>query len=288
MKVRMHKQWHNATALLGLLVWLGLPVVQAQQVQVFSEGQPVAQADPANASRARIKDERRARRPLNERPDALAIAKAHAAAMLKCGLDETGYPAEQLPGPQELAYSAAHTSYLPVAGSKDLILLGEYLRGKAVFDPERLVVHTPQCPAGVGSMYWSATGKRVLFATQPVTHIHFPGGSRALWTARFAKTQDIWQYVAGHEGKPFIKTVTLPNEKVIDMYVPDEGETVWVLSQSEKLDLRTAASWLRAAGGTPVKKMDIILRQLDAHGKEVTRISVATGVRTGFAHFIRE
>lgn len=269
----------------GLLMLLCVPAAQAQQVQVISEGKPVALADAGNASRARISDERRGRRPLAERPDALAIAKAHAAAMLKCGLEEGKYPRDHPPTPEELAYFAAHTTYLPVAGSKDILLLGEFLRGKAVVDAEH-VVHTPQCPAGVGAMYWSAAGTRILFATQPVTQIDFPGGDRALWTARFARTQDIWQYDSGP--KRFHKLLTLPGEKVIDMYVPDSGDSIWVLSQTEKLDLRTPRSWLRAASGAPNKKMDITLRQIDAAGKVVAAIQVASGVPTGFANFIRE
>ena len=270
----------------GLLIMLNVPAAQAQQVQVISEGKPVALADAGNASRARIKDERRGRHRLAERPDALAIASAHAAAMLKCGLDEAKYPPEHPPTPEELAYFAAHTTYLPVAGSKDILLIGEFLRGKAVLDVEHIAVHTPQCPAGVGAMYWSAAGARILFATQAVTQINFPGGSRALWAARFARSQDIWQYDSG--SRRFHKLLTLPNEKVIDMYVPDSGAAVWVLSQTEKLDLRTPRSWLRAASGAPGKKMDITLRQVDAAGKVVSIIEVAAGVPTGFAHFIRE
>ncbi|UUZ54775.1 hypothetical protein LP419_01655 [Massilia sp. H-1] len=46
----------------------------------------------SNAARPRAPDERKTRRPLMERPDALGIASAHAAAFLHCGLDESHYP----------------------------------------------------------------------------------------------------------------------------------------------------------------------------------------------------
>lgn len=266
---------------------LSASAAQAQQVQVFSDGKAVPLADSANASRPRIPDEHKGQRPLAERPDAAAIAKAHAAAIVRCGLNEKGYPPEHAPSPEELAYFARQSSYLPIANSKDILLVGEYLRGKAVIEPDPLKVHTPQCPAGVGAMYWSPGAARVMFATQAVTAVNFHG-SRALWTAKYAKVQDVWQYRGGQNGQRFHKLISLPNEKVVDMYVPDNSDTVWLLSQTEKLDLRKPRHWLRAASGSPARKMDILLRQVDASGKVVTTIPVASGVATGFAHFIRE
>lgn len=269
--------------------WLALavPCAQAQQVQVFSEGKAVAVADSANAGRPRIPDEHKGRRPLAQRPDALAIARAHGAATVRCGLDEAPYPPEHTPTPEELAYAGSHSSYLPVANSQAILLIGEYQRGKALIEPEPLTVHTPQCPAGVGAMYWSASAARVMFATQRVNAVSFHG-SRALWTAKYASAQDVWQVRSGPDGPRFHKLISLPNEKVVDMYVPDNSDAVWLLSQTEKLDLRKPRHWLRAASGSPARKMDIFLRQVDAAGTVVTTIPVASGVATGFAHFIRE
>lgn len=269
----------------AVLLALGVCAAQAQQVQVYSEGKPVAVADPGNAARARIRDERKSRRPLAERPDAVAIAGAHSAATVRCGLDESKYPAERAASPQESAYVAGHSSYLPVPGSAHILLMDEYQRGKAIVDPGKLAVITPQCPAGVGAMYWSHDHARILFATQPVTSIDFPGGRRAMWTARFAKVQDVWVF---EEGQRFRKLITLPKEKVVDIYVPDGGGAVWVLSQVEKLDLRTPRAWMRAASGTPARKVDVVLRQVGMDGKVIATIPVARGVATGFAQFIRD
>lgn len=265
---------------------LAIPAVRAQQVQVFSEGRPVAVADAANTARARIKDERKARRPLAERPDAIAIAKAHATSMLRCGLDESKYPPDRIPSPQESAYAAAHASYIPVPNTTLLLLMDEYQRGKAIVDTEPLAILTPQCPAGVGAMYWSADGAQVAFATQPVTGMEFPGGSRALWAASFAKVQDVWHYDSG--GKRFHKVISLPKEKVVDIHVPEAGGAVWILSQVEKLDLRTPRTWLRAASGTPARKMTIVLRQVDLKGNVIAKVTVADGVSAGFAQFLRQ
>jgi hypothetical protein len=272
----------------GMLALLGAQDTFAQHVQVFSDGKPVAVADAANAGRARIKDERRARRPLAERPDALAIAKAHAAAVLRCGLDESKYPPEQAPTPEELAYFAGHNSYLPVAGSRDIMVVGEYLRGKVVVDPDSLTVHTPQCPAGVAAMYWSASGNHVVFTTQPVTQMAFPGGSRLLWTATYGKMQDIWHYQPGADGKRFHKLVSLPNEKVTDMFVPDSGDALWVLSYTEQSAWRAPRTWLRAIRGKPARQRNIVLRQIDGKGNVISMIPVASGVLNGHAHFVRQ
>lgn len=271
----------------ALCAALAMQCAQAQQVQVFSGGKAVPVADSGNASRPRIPDEHTGRRPLAERPDATAIAKAHATSTVRCGLDEKNYPAEQAPSPEELAYFGSHTSYMPVVNSKDILLIGQYLRGQAVIEPEPLKVHTPQCPAGVGAMYWSVGATRVMFATQPVSAVNFHG-SRALWSAKFGKVQDVWQYRSGAAGQRFHKLISLPNEKVVDMFVPVEGDSVWLLSQTEKLDLRHPRTWLKAVSGTPARQMDIILRQVDGSGAVVTTIPVASGVATGFAHFIRE
>lgn len=271
-----------------MLAAFGAQHAFAQQVQVFSEGKPVAMADAANAGRARIKDERRARRPLAERPDALAIAKAHAAAVLRCGMDETVYPPDKAPTPEELAYFAGHHSYLPLAGSKDIMVMGEYLRGEVVVDPDSMTVQTPQCPAGVAAMYWSASANRVLFTTQPVIKMDFPGGSRLLWTATYGKLQDIWHYQPGADGRRFHKLISLPNEKVTDMFVPDSGDAVWVLSYTEKPAWRAPRTWLRAVRGKRAREMDIVLRQIDGKGSVVSTVAVATGVLNGHAHFVRQ
>lgn len=278
--------------MLKLIAYAAVPMLVcwpawAQQVQVFSDGKPIPVADAANASRARIPDEHAGRRPLAERPDAQAIARAHALAVVRCGLDESRYPAEQAPTPEELAYVAAQGSYLPLPGGKEIIFIGEYLRGKAVVDPEHLAVHTPQCPAGVAAMFWSHDTSRIMFATQAVTGMQFHG-SRLLWTARFAPAQDVWVYAPGHEGKHFRKLISLPKEKVVDIYLPDGSDQAWILSQTDKIDLRTPRAWLRAASGTPTRKMDILLRQVDARGQIVSTVTVAQGVANGLAQFIRE
>ncbi|QYF93359.1 hypothetical protein KY495_22245 [Massilia sp. PAMC28688] len=274
--------------MIGWFMALCAPAACAQQVQVYADGKPVAVADAANAGRAPIKDERRARRPLAERPDAQTIAKAHAAAVLRCGLDESAYPPEVAPTPQELAYFVGHNSYLPVTGTGDIMVMGEYLRGKVVVDPSSMTVQTPQCPAGVAAMYWSASARRVLFTTQPVTGMAFPGGSRLLWTASYGKMQDIWQYNAGAQGPRFHKLLSLPNEKVSDMFVPDSGEVVWVLSHTTRSAWRAPRTWLRALRGKPAREMDIVLRQIDGQGRVLSVVPVASGVLNGYAHFVRE
>ena len=270
-------------ACLLTLVSTGL---SAQQVQVFSDGKPFATVDEGNGARVRLHDEREARRPLGERPEAPAIATAHAAAFVHCGLNEAGYPPEKPITPEERDYFVRNASYLPVKGSNKIILIGEFSRGKALIDLDKLAVLTPQCPAGVRSMFWSHDTERIMFATQQVEGIKFHGDSRALWTAKFKEPQDVW---ISENGQPaFRKLVSLPNERVLDIMLPDKAGHVWILSQTAALDLRNPAKWLAAVSGTPAKKMDIFLRKVDLQGKTLESISVAKGVATGSAQFIRE
>lgn len=261
----------------------------AQEVHVFSGGRPVAVVgSAANEQRGRPPDERRARRPLGERPEAEAIAAAHTAAFLRCGLDESTYPPDKPHAPEEIAYFIKNAGYLPIAGTSKIILVGEYGRGKAIVDLEHQnKILTPQCPAGVRTMFWSPGAGRVAFATQEVAAIRFHGDSRALWTGKFEKIQDIHYVDSAHPEAGFIKLMSLPNEKVLDMILPDKAEHMWVLSQSEKIDLRNPRTWLRALGGNPPKKMDIILRKVDLKGHVIETHRIATSVADGTAHFPR-
>ncbi|SHG98877.1 hypothetical protein [Massilia sp. CF038] len=260
----------------------------AQQVHVFSDGKPYLEVDAGNASRSRAPDERKAQLPLEARPDASAIAAAHAAAFLACGLDESKYPAEQAPLKEQLDYFVKTATFVPVPGSSKLILIGEFGRGKAVVDTAPLRVITPQCPAGMRTLFWSPGAKRVVYATQHVDKIAFHGDSRAMWSADYGPAQDLYLVDGADTDAPLHKLLRLPDEKVLDVLVPDSGATLWVLSASDKLDLRSPRKWWRALVREPVRKMDIVLRQVDLHGKTLEQITVASGVAAGAAQFVRE
>lgn len=264
----------------------GAPAL-AQQVHVFSEGKPYAAVDEMNVIRSRVKDERRARRPLSERPDASAIVAAHASAFLHCGLDETHYPPEKPAAPEELDYFVKDATYIPVPGTSKIILIGEYGRGKAIVDTEKYAVITPQCPAGVRTIFWSQKADRIVFATQHVNKIAFHGDSRSLWTGNFSEAQDL-HLLDTSQADGMRKLMSFPDEKVLDVLVPDKADHLWVLSQKEKIDLRSPRKWLRFASRDPARKMDISLRKVDLQGKTLEQISVATGVAAGTAHFVRE
>ncbi len=270
----------------ALLLTLASTGLHAQQVQVFSDGKPVAMADDGNGARLRAHDERAARQPLGERADGPAIAAAHAAAFVRCGLNEARYPAEKPSTPEERDYFVRNASYIPVKGSNNIILIGEFSRGKALIDLDKLTVLTPQCPAGVRSLFWSHDTERVMFATQQVDGIAFHGDSRALWTAAFQEPQDVWLGDSAHSG--FRKLMSLPKERVLDIMLPDKADHVWVLSQSEKIDLGNPGAWIKAVSGAPAKKMDILLRKVDLQGKTLEIITVAKGVAAGSALFVRE
>lgn len=259
----------------------------AQQVHVFSDGKPYAMVDELNVIRPRPKDERRARLPLADRPDATAIAEAHAAAFLRCGMDEASYPADKPHAPEELAYFVKDASYIPVPGTSKIILIGEYGRGKAIVDTDKMAVITPQCPAGVRTAFWSPTGGRIVFATQHVDKIDFHGNSRALWTAKFGAAQDLHVVDAAH-GEGMRKLMSLADEKVIDVLAPEKADYLWVLSQKEKIDLRSPRKWWRAVSRNAARKSDITLRKVDLQGKTLEEFSVASGVAVGTAHFVRE
>lgn len=273
----------------ALALVLCAPWSLAQEVHLFSHGRPLAVPEAAaNQQRGRAPDERKARKPLAERPEAAAIAAEHAAAFLRCGLDESAYPPDKPHAPEEIAYFIKDAGYLPIAGTGRIILVGEYGRGKAIVDLEhKNRILTPQCPAGVRTMFWSPGTSRVAFATQEVSAIQFHGDSRALWTGRFKKDQDIYYVDSAHPEAGFIKLMSLPNEKVLDMIIPDKGDYMWVLSQSERIDLRDPRSWLRAAGGNPAMKMDITLRKVDLKGHAIETHAIATSVPGGSAHFAR-
>lgn len=258
----------------------------AQQVHVFSDGKPYAEVDAGNAARPRAPDERKARRPLSDRPDALGIASAHAAAFLHCGLDESHYPPADTPAREQLDYFVNAASYVPVPGTAKIIVLGEFERGKAVVDG--LTVLTPQCPAGVRTMFWSHNAGRIVFATQHVDQMTFHGDSRALWTARYHPAQDLFLMEPAHPEPAMRKFMSLPDEKVLDLLVPDSGDALWILSGREKIDLRSPKKWWRAIGRDPARKMDIFLRKVDLHGKTLEQVTVATGVAAGAALFVRE
>lgn len=259
-----------------------------QQVHVFSDGKPYPEVDAANAARARAPDERKARRPLAERPDALGIASAHAAAFLQCRLDETHYPPAEVPAREQLDYFVKVGSFVPIPDSGKLILLGEFERGKAVVESANFAILTPQCPAGVRTVFWSHDARRVVFATQHVNRIAFHGDSRALWTASHDPAQDLFIMDSAHPETPMRKWFSLPTEKVLDVLVPDGGDHLWVLSGSEKLDLRSPKKWWRAISRDPARKMDIVLRRVDLQGKTLEQITVARGVAAGAAQFVRE
>lgn len=277
----------RACAMLALV--LAMPGALAQEVHVFSHGRPVAVLDEAaNELRGRPRDERKGRKPLSERADAAAIAAAHAAAFLRCGLDETKYPPAKPLTPEEIAYFVKDATYIPIAGTHKVILLGEYARGKAIVDLDKHKIMTPQCPAGVRTLFWSFSTDRVAFATQEVSAINFYGDSRSLWTAKFKPAQDLYYFDSAHPEGGFRKLMTLPDEKVLDVILPDKGDHVWVLSESERIDLRDPRKWLKAASGTPSTRMDITLRKVDLKGNALETIEIARSVAAGAAHFVRE
>ncbi len=273
-------------AVSALAMALAIGGVHAQQVQVFSEGKPVATVDAGNGTRLRGHDERAARKPLGERAEGPAIAAAHAAAVVHCGFNEKAYPAEKPITPEERDYFVKNASYIPVAGTNKIILIGEFSRGKAIVDLDKVAVLTPQCPAGVRSLFWSHDTARFIFATQQVEGIEFHGDSRAMWTGKFSEPQDLW-YGESTESS-FRKLMSLPKERVLDVMLPDKADHVWVLSHAEKIDLRNPGKWMKAISGAPAKKMDILLRKVDLQGKTLEAITVAKGVAAGSAHFLRE
>ena len=270
----------------ALLLTLATTGLHAQQVQVFSDGKKIATVDEGNGTRLRAHDERASRKPLGDRPEGPAIAAAHAAAFVRCGLNEALAPADKAITPEQRDYFVSNASYIPIKGTNKIILIGEFSRGKAIVDLDRLAVLTPQCPAGVRSLFWSHDTERIIFATQQVERIDFHGDSRALWTARFREPQDVWYSDNAHPA--FRKLMSLPKERVLDIMLPDKADHVWVLSQSEKVDLRDPKKWMKAASGTPAKKMDILLRKVDLQGKTLDTVTVATGVAMGSAQFVRE
>lgn len=270
-----------------LMLGAAMPA-RAQEVHVFSEGKPFAISDDINASFAPARDERKARRPLAERQDAVAIAKAHAAAFLHCGLDESKYPPDSPASPEELNYFAKDATFIPIAGTKKIILLGEYARGKAIVDLDSHKVLTPQCPAGVRTMFWSYSTDRVVFATQAVAAINFYGASRSLWTAKFNDAQDLYYFDSTHAAGGFHKLMSLPGERVLDLLLPDNADHLWVLSQAERVDLRNPSTWLRAVSGAPSTRMDIFLRKVDLKGNVLESVEVARSVPSATAHFARE
>jgi hypothetical protein len=251
---------------------------QAQEVQVFSQGKPFAISDDINASFAPARDERKARRPLDERHDAGAIAGAYAAAFLRCGLGES--PPQG--GQHEGATGLKEASFVPIAGTRKIILLGEFARGKAIIDLDKHTVLTPQCPAGVRGVYWSYSADRVAFAAQAVTGIAYYGANRALWTAKFKDAQDVYYFDSKHASGGFRKLVSLPNEKVLDVLLPDNTDQLWVLSQSDSVELR------KGAAATPANRMDFYLRKIDLKGNVLETVEVARAVPDGSAQFARE
>lgn len=273
----------------GLALALAATLAAAQEVHVFSGGKQVAVADEAaNSLRGHPRDERKARRPLSERVDAGTIAAAHAAAFLHCGLNEAAYPPAKPASPEEISYFINNASYLPIPGTHKLILVGEYGRGKAIVELDRHKIETPQCPAGVRTLFWSYSGERVAFATQEVSRIDFYGGSRALWTAKFKQAQDVYYLDAAHPGAPFHKVISLPDEKVLDLLLPEQADYLWVLSEAERSHLRDPRKWLQAAAGTPVTRSDITLRKVDLHGAVLESVEIAHALPAGTAHFVRE
>jgi hypothetical protein len=277
----------RALACAALAQTLGAMPARAQEVQVFSDGRPFAISDEINARFAPARDERKARRHLDERRDAAAIASAHNAAFLHCGLDESKYPPDHQSGAEGIHYFAKDATYIPIAGTRKIILLGEYARGKAIVDLDKHSVLTPQCPAGVRTMFWSYSTDRIVFATQAVTGITFHG-SRSLWTARFNEAQDLHYFDSTHPAGGFRKVMSLPDEKVVDILLPDNTDHMWVLSQAERMDLRNPRKLLRAISGAPATKMDFTLRKVDFKGNVLETVDVARSVPDGTAHFARE
>lgn len=263
-----------AAALLGALP------AQAQEVRVFSQGRPYAINDDINAAFAPARDERKARRPLGDRNDAGAIAAAHAAAFLRCGLGGAKHAGGVLDEQNTLLNDA---SYIPIAGTHKVILLGEFARGKAIVDLDRHSVLTPQCPAGVRAVFWSYSTSRVVFATQAVTGITYYGANNALWTAKFNDAQDVFYFDSKH-GNAFRKLISLPNEKVLDVLLPDNTDQLWVLSQSVSTGLHSP----REAAGAPAARMDFYLRKMTAAGAVLDTVEVARAVPDGSAQFTRE
>lgn len=276
--------WAAAAAALLLA---GAPA-QAQEVHVFSGGKPFAINEEINAGFAPARDERKAKRHLSERSDAMAIATAYTGAFLHCGMNEALYPPNKPAAPEELNYFAKDASYIPIAGTKKAILLGEYGRGKAIVDLDKHTVLTPQCPAGVRTMFWSYSTDRVVFATQAVMSISFHGTSRALWTAKFNDAQDLYYFDSTRANKGFHKLLSLPDERVVDVLLPDNTDHLWVLSQAERTDLGNPRKWLKAAAGSRATKMDFTLRKVDLRGAVLDTIDVARSVPDGAAHFVRE
>lgn len=281
---------NKMTRALGAVTLLAAStLVHAQQVRVFSAGKPVPLSDElANENRGHPRDERKARRPLIERADAPAIAAAYTSAFLRCGLDEAKYPAAKPISPEETSYFVKDATYIPIPGTQKAVLLGEYSRGKAIVDLDKHKILTPQCPAGVRTIFWSVGGERVVFATQHVSKIDFHGASRALWTAKFGRDQDLYYIDSARADGGFKKVMSLPDEKVLDILVPDKADYLWVLSQSERMDLRDPKKWFKAASGAPAVKMDITLRKVDLQGQTLEQVEIARSVPSGTAHFVRE
>jgi hypothetical protein len=270
------------------LLFASAASASAQQVHVFSDGKPYLEVDAGNATRSHAPDERKSLLHLEERPDASAIAAAHAAAFLECGLDQSKYPAEQAPVKEQLDYFVKTASFVPIPGSSKLILIGEFGRGKAVVDTAPLRVITPQCPAGMRTLFWSPGARRIVYATQHVDRILFHGDSRAMWSADYGPAHDLYLVDGADTDAPVHKLMRLADEKVLDVLVPDSGASLWVLSASDKLDLRSPRKWWRALVREPVRKMDIVLRHVDLQGKTMEQITVASGVASGAAHFVRD
>jgi hypothetical protein len=287
MRIRHQHPGLRGLALGALMLAMAAPV-SAQQVHVFSDGKPYTEVDPGNAARKPVADERKLRRPLAERPDATAIATAHAAAFLHCGFDESGWPAAKAPVPEELDYFVKDAGYIPIPGNGKIIVIGEYGRGKAVVETGKLTVVTPQCPAGVRTLFWSPAAERIVFATQHVDKLEFHGDSRALWTAKYAPAQDLHLLDAAQPEAGLHKLMSLPGEKVLDVLLPEKADHLWVLSQTDKLDLRSPRKLMRALSRDPARKMDIYLRKVDLHGRTLEQITVAKGVAAGTAHFVRQ
>lgn len=278
----------RSAACAGFAVLCAAAPATAQQVHVFSDDTPFLEVDAGNAARSRAPDERKARLPLKERADAVGIAAAHAASFLRCGLDEAAYPPEKPPGPEELNYFVKDATFVPVPASSKIIVIGEYGRGKAMVDTDKHTILTPQCPAGVRTIFWSPGAARVVFASQHVNKIDFHGPSRALWTAKFNPAQDLHILDTAHPEAGLHKLMSLPDEKVLDILLPEKADYLWVLSQREKMDLRSARKWMRALARDPARKMDIFLRKVDLQGKTLEQVQVAKGVANGSAQFVRE
>ncbi|MFL6656975.1 MAG: hypothetical protein ACJ8GW_02785 [Massilia sp.] len=259
-----------------------------QEVQVLSHGAPYAISDEINASFAPARDERKSKRPLSARSDASTIANAYLDAFLRCGVNEANYPSNQAPGAAEAETVIENGTYIPIAGTHKLLLLGEFMRGKAIYDIDKRKVLTPQCPAGVRSMYWSYSTDRAAFAVQAVTGVSFAGDARSLWTARLGDGQDIYFINTRAQGAKFRKVFSLPDEKVLDVLLPDNTDHFWVLSQSERISLPNPNRLVHAAAGAQTPTIDINLRKVDLKGNVLETTEVARAVPEGTAHFVRE